>query len=100
VEIPRVQVNTFPSNDEEFARFATELLAAVSDVSDGVVAWFESALRERYPKAAVAQRSDLASMSPLEPFTVYAYRDGSPLSASATLTMERPASPARSPATG
>jgi hypothetical protein len=84
VQTPGVQVNTFPSDDDDFASFAAELVAAVSDISDGLVAWLESALRERYPHATVAQRSELAEMFPLEPFTVYAYRDGSPLSAPET----------------
>jgi len=79
VEIARVQVNTFPSEDDEFARFAAELVAAASGISDGLVGWLESALRERYPRASVAQRSELADMFPIEPYTLYAYRDGSPL---------------------
>jgi hypothetical protein len=81
METPRVRINTFPSDDEEFARFAADLVAALADVSEGILAWLESALRERYPQASVAQRSELAEMFPLEPFTVYAYRDGSPLRA-------------------
>ena len=82
MEIPRVQINTFPSDDDEFARFAADVVSAVSEISDGLVAWLESALRERYPRATVARRSELADMFPTEPFMVYAYRDGSPLSAS------------------
>ncbi len=81
METPRFQVNTFPSDDEELAQFVAELVAAVSDASDSVVAWLESALRERYPQAAVAERSELADMFPTEPLTVYVYRDGSPLPA-------------------
>jgi hypothetical protein len=81
VETPRFQVNTFPSDDEELARFVAELVSAVSDASDSVVAWLESALRERYPQAAVAERSELADMFPTEPLTMYVYRDGSPLPA-------------------
>ena len=46
MEAPRLQVNAFPS-DDEFARFVAELVAAISGVSEGVVAWLEAALRER-----------------------------------------------------
>jgi hypothetical protein len=49
VETPCFQVNTFPSDDEELARFVGELVAAISGASDGVVTWLEGALRERYP---------------------------------------------------
>ena len=82
VETGRLQVNTFPSDDEELARFVGELVAAISGASEGIVAWLESALRERYPHAAVAERSELADMFPVEPLTLYVYRDGSALPAS------------------
>ena len=78
METARFQVNTFPSDDEELARYVAELVSAVSEVSDSVVAWLESALRERYPDAAVAERSELADMFPVGP-TLYVYRDGSAL---------------------
>ena len=81
METSRLQVNTFPSDDDEFARFVAELVAAISGAPEGVVAWLEAALRERYPHAAVAGRSALADMFPVEPLTMYAYRDGSPLPA-------------------
>jgi hypothetical protein len=77
VATPRVQVNTFPSDDDEFAHFAAELVAGLSEISDGLVAWLESALRQRYPQATVARRSELADMFPIESLTVYAFRDGS-----------------------
>ena len=77
MEIPGVQINTFPSDDDEFARFAADLVSALSEISDGLIEWLESALRERYPQATVTQRSELADLSPIEPLMVYAYRDGS-----------------------
>jgi len=82
VETTRFQVSTFPSDDEELARFVAELVAAIADASEGIVAWLESALRERYPDAAVTERSQLADMFPVEPLTLYVYRDGSALPAS------------------
>jgi len=82
VETTRFQVNTFPSDDEELARFVAELVAAIADASEGIVAWLESALRERYPDAGVTERSELADMFPVEPLTLYVYRDGSALPAS------------------
>jgi hypothetical protein len=35
-----------------------------------VETWLEAALRERYPQAAVAERSELADMFPIEPLTL------------------------------
>jgi len=81
VETPRFRINTFPSDDEDLARFAAGLAAAVALASEGDVAWLESALRARYPHATVAERSELADMFPTEPLTLYIYRDGSPLPA-------------------
>jgi hypothetical protein len=82
VETPRFRINTFPSDDQDLARFVAGLAAAVTQASDSAAAALESALRERYPHATVAERSELADMFPTEPLTLYVYRDGSPLTAS------------------